>query len=268
MKFATVLLVAFACSVAFASEPGPQTPAFDDRVRAQDQIGAESTNVSTKVTLCHIPPGNPVNVRTIAVGQAEVEGHLAHGDSLGACHPACAGVPAAVPKTGQTRCWDNAGNPIACTGTGQDGDLQNGVSVEPRFADNGDGTVSDHLTGLIWLKNAGQNCIGLQTWADALSSSNTLASGSCGLTDGSVPGDWRLPNIRELQSLIDYGQINPAFPPGTPFTGVRSGNYWSSTTSQEGVYAAWFVNFTSGFVSIDVKTVGYNYNVWPVRGGQ
>src|SRR3990172_5700801 len=72
-----------------------------------------------------------------------------------------------IPKTGQTTCYDSAGNVIACTGTGQDGEIQAGVPwPSPRFMDNGDGTVTDNLTGLIWLKNA--NCFGTRNWASAL----------------------------------------------------------------------------------------------------
>jgi hypothetical protein len=60
-----------------------------------------------------------------------------------------------VRKTGQTGCWDSSGAVIACAGTGQDGELQKGAALpSPRFTDNGDGTVTDNLTGLIWLKNA------------------------------------------------------------------------------------------------------------------
>ena len=58
-----------------------------------------------------------------------------------------------IPKTGQFLCYDNEGNVIDCAGTGQDGDLQMGrASPDPRFTDNGDGTVTDNLTGLIWLQ--------------------------------------------------------------------------------------------------------------------
>ena len=63
-----------------------------------------------------------------------------------------AAIPSPVPQTGQTGCWDASGSPIGCAGTGQDGEYQYGVSVDPRLTDNGDGTVSDKLTGLIWLK--------------------------------------------------------------------------------------------------------------------
>ena len=62
-----------------------------------------------------------------------------------------------VPQTGQTKCYDNVGQEIDCEDTGQDGDFQAGVEWPvPRFTDNADGTVTDNLTGLIWLKNA--NC--------------------------------------------------------------------------------------------------------------
>jgi hypothetical protein len=164
-------------------------------------------------------------------------------------------LPARVPKTGQTTSY----------ATGDDGDLQRGVAwPNPRFTDNGDGTVTDNLTGLIWLKNA--NCFGTRNWATALADANGLASGSCDLTDGSVAGDWRLPNVREQQSLIDYGRYDPALPSGHPFTGVRSGYYWSSTTFAGITSLAWCVGLYDGYVGLVDKT-GSGY-VWPVRGGQ
>jgi hypothetical protein len=107
--------------------------------------------------------------------------------------------PALVEVTGQTTSYAD----------GDDGDLQAGVPFPtPRFSDKGDGTVKDNLTNLIWLKNA--NCFGFVAWAQALTDANTLRSGSCGLTDGSVAGDWRLPNVKGLQSLIHFGFFKPA----------------------------------------------------------
>ena len=61
--------------------------------------------------------------------------------------------------------------------------------------------VTDNLTGLIWLKNA--RCVGGTDWENALTWCNTLASGSCNLSDGSSAGEWRLPNINEFSSLFD-----------------------------------------------------------------
>ena len=173
----------------------------------------------------------------------------------------CQGVPA----TGQTECFDLVG-PINCTGTGQDGEYQNGLTTGafPRFTDNGDGTVTDNLTALILLQDA--NCFPpFHDWLTALSLSNTLADGSCGLTDGSVAGDWRLPNVKELQSLIDYGNSAPALPAGHPFFGL-SNHYWSSTTSALGPQAARDASFFAGNSNSNYK--GGNRAVWPVRGGQ
>jgi len=174
------------------------------------------------------------------------------------------GPGAGVAKTGQTTCWNASGTVISCAGTGQDGALQKGVSVSPRFTDNLNGTVKDNLTGLIWLKNA--NCFGIQTWTNALGNSNTLAGGACGLSDGSVAGAWRLPNIKELQSLIDFGRFNSALPVGHPFSGVQLDGYWSSTTDALSPGNAWDVGLGNG----DVRSAGKSstYVVWPVRGGQ
>jgi len=60
-----------------------------------------------------------------------------------------------LPRTGQTKCYDTYGTEISCAGTGQDGEIQAGVAwPEPRFTDNGDGTMTDTLTGLMWTKDA------------------------------------------------------------------------------------------------------------------
>ena len=162
----------------------------------------------------------------------------------------------ALPKTGQTTSY----------APGDDGALQKGVAWPiPRFTNNGDGTVKDNLTGLIWLKNA--NCTdtvggivksgGKLTWANALTWSNNLASGACGLADGSTAGQWRLPNVNELASLIDLSSYGPALPAGHPFTSVKPDVYWSGSYS-------WGVGLYDGFVG----TFGANSYVWPVRAGQ
>ncbi|MFZ1827229.1 MAG: DUF1566 domain-containing protein [Candidatus Competibacteraceae bacterium] len=162
-------------------------------------------------------------------------------------------APGPVPKTGQTTSY----------AAGDDGDLEKGVAwPNPRFTDNSNGTVTDNLTGLIWLKNA--NCFGSINWANALADANTLATTACGLTDGSVAGDWRLPNVNELLSLIDRGRSAPALPSGHPFTGVQSSDYWSSTTTASNT-GAWLVYLGGGLVYALGKAG--TYYVWPVRGG-
>ncbi len=263
MRFAAVLLVALACPSAFASGSRPQTQTVGDCATSQNQIDDLSTNASAKVTLCHIPPGSPANAQTIVVGQAAVTAHLAHGDYLGKCNPTCGGVPSAVPTTGQTRCSDAFGNPIDCAGTGQDGEYQSGASVSPRFTDNGDGTVNDNLTGLIWLKDAA--CLGLRNWTDALLAANTLSGGACGLTDGSTAGDWRLPNVKELESLNEFGVTAPTLPADNPFSGVQPTPYWSSTTYLDVPRLAWDVGVFGGATLVDGKRLEL-HGVWAVRG--
>jgi len=144
-------------------------------------------------------------------------------------------------------------------------DLFHGLEwPNPRFSDNGNGTVTDNLTGLIWLKNA--NCDGVKYWSAALALCNNLADGDFGLTDGSVAGDWRLPNVKEYQSLLDFGSAVPGIPSGHPFLGVESDSYWTSTTHANGTNEALFIYMGVGHVNRTAKTGAQQY-VWPVRGG-
>jgi hypothetical protein len=168
--------------------------------------------------------------------------------------PAMRGNYAPVPKTGQTVTYAPK----------DDGGLKKGVaSPTQRFTDKGNGTISDKLTGLIWMKNA--NAFGQRTWNQAMNDANGLASGSAGLTDSSKAGDWRLPNLRELQSLADYGKVSPALPENHPFTGLESTYYWTSTTYAYNTDGAWTIGYADGYASAYYKTD--SYYVWCVRGG-
>jgi hypothetical protein len=165
-------------------------------------------------------------------------------------------APAPVPKTGQT----------VSVGPADDGYWQMGQAwPEPRFVDKGQGTVTDNLTGLIWLKDS--RCLTRHYWWDALSECNSLSNGDCGLFDGSSPGDWRMPNIKELLSLIDYSNAEPALPTAHLFTGVMNNLYWSSTSVTTDVVegAAWTLDIWYGLTfPIFTDSVA---DVWPVRGG-
>ena len=183
--------------------------------------------------------------------------------------------PAPVPRTGATGCWDQNGDPILCAYSigdenvvlhGQDGAWRKGAEwPDPRFTDNGDGTVTDNLTGLIWLKHA--SCLGLRTWGQAIDDCDGLSAGYCGLIDGSVAGDWRLPNYRELFSLVDASRIGPAIPQVHPFTNVQPYYYyWSSTNYAWDKTKAWGLFLMEGELTRSDKTE--DYYVWPVRGGQ
>jgi hypothetical protein len=185
---------------------------------------------------------------------------------------------APVEDSGLKGCWDEEGVSRPCAGTGEDGEFQAGVSwPTPRFTDNGDGTVTDNLTGLIWLKDA--NCPGeTKTWQQALDwVENPLNSGGTACSDYAAGTftDWRLPNLRELQSLVAYGYYGPALPntagtgqlvEGDPFTGVQSLFYWSSTTDVHSTNEAWGVHMVKGEVNDGFKFL--DVYVWPVRGGQ
>lgn len=179
-----------------------------------------------------------------------------------------------LPETGQTGCWNGSNTPIGCVGTGQDGDKLAGASwPSPRFVDNNNGTVTDNLTGLIWLENA--NCTatvggiakeGKLVWADALTWSNNLKNGDCGLSDASLAGDWRLPNRKELLSLVDRHKAAPSLPAGHPFLGVQfvwTDLYWTSSSLARNPRHAFIVGLLSGKADYDVKT--NSYYVWPVR---
>src|SRR5262249_3507422 len=103
-------------------------------------------------------------------------------------------------------------------------------------------------------------------WEDALAACNALADGQGGLTDGSRIGDWRLPNLLELRSLIDYSQYSPALPLKHPFRNVRTSLYWSSTTVASAPNLARFVFVGIGPSVWDHKSV--MLNVWPVSGSR
>jgi hypothetical protein len=175
--------------------------------------------------------------------------------------------PAPVPQTGQTTSYY----------PGDDGDLQKGVEwPDPRFTDNEDGTVTDNLTGLIWLEDA--NCIassystfdndgtaadGRVTWYHALDFIAGINDGT--YTDcGAGYTDWHLANVNEYLSLMDYSVNAPALMVGHPFANVQASHYWSSTMSAGGG-TVWWVYFGGG---VGTSTPGSNnYYVWPVRGG-
>jgi hypothetical protein len=221
---------------------------------------ASGPTVGTGHTLDEVMAIAPAVDDTSGATQADVlAGKTAWGLTSGEWGPITGTCPLApVPKTGQTVSY----------ATGDDGDLEEGVAwPSPRFITSTTGIVTDALTGLVWLQDA--DCLGARTWADALTQIENLNSGTnfgCDNYTAGTFGDWRLPNVRELHSLIDYTQYSPALPSGHPFTGVRSGAYWSSTTYADTTSYAWDVGLGYGNVYPGSKADA-DY-VWPVRGGQ
>lgn len=109
------------------------------------------------------------------------------------------------------------------------------------FADNGNGTVTDSDTGLVWQRcTAGQNndttCTGTasaHSWQTALNYCNGL----------NLAGKaWRLPSIEELKSILDKGRANPSIDTAF-FPATQTGRYWTSTTYASFISSAWVVYF-------------------------
>jgi hypothetical protein len=198
------------------------------------------------------------------------------------CGPADADMAAMFPATGQTSCWDSSGTPIGCTGTGHDGDIQAGAPLS--YTDNGDGTITDNNTGLMWEKLCNgppdTTCPAVHdvdttyTWADMfavkIAALNTppCFAGYC---------DWRAPNVKELPSIVNYENVSPAVSPAfndscvapcsvTTCSCTAASLYWSSTSNANGLPVAWFVGFDDGFVGLVGKS--FPLHVRAVRGGQ
>ena len=144
----------------------------------------------------------------------------------------------------------------------------NGTLNGTRWCDNGDGTVTDLTTCLVWLKKAdwgGQKkWVDCATYDDAHTRVGILRAGvaDANLSDGSGEGDWRLPTEDEL-----YGLSGPpeAVTHDTmrAFTGVRW-EYWSSTTLSTSPANAFYIYMSRGDSSNAPKQ-NYSFSVWPVR---
>ncbi len=173
-----------------------------------------------------------------------------------------------------------------------------------RYIDCGNGTVTDNWTGLVWLQDA--NCIGSAgggvgappgqvDWHTAMEfvaglsdepATSAAAAQDCSLSDGSSPGEWRLPSVGEWEAMMSPNVLacSPAITDdeGTgcwadplvcflsgrtcSFTGVVSTFYWSARTDVPFPTSAWAVFLANGAFSISNKAS--TYYVWPVRGGQ
>jgi len=169
--------------------------------------------------------------------------------------PVCGKGYNILPATGQTHCYDAKGKSIPCQGSGQDGEFRNGCEwPSPRFEIASDAVV-DRLTGLCWLRHANLT-EGEVTWEEAL---QAVAEYNRAFRGTLI---WRLPNINELESLVDCSTHSPALPKGHPFIDVQEG-YWSSTTSMFEPDWAWALYLTKGAVGVGQKW-GAHFHVWAV----
>ena len=192
-------------------------------------------------------------------GGAGSEGGSGNGSGSGS---GSAGIPApsagliALPETGQTTCIDATGAAIACANTRQDGDRRAGVAwPNPRFTVDGTGNcITDNLTGLMWARQDG----GFRTWQLGLDFANSLDL--CGFTD------WRMPNRKELLSLVNYGAGNIGVELlNNGFTFQMESNLWSSSSVAGSAAEAWTLIVLPGVLSQGPKSGGNH--VLPVRAG-
>ena len=116
------------------------------------------------------------------------------------------------------------------------------ASRDDRFTDNGDGTVTDNETELMWQQTDVDT---YRDWEDALA--------YCEGLDLAGHEDWRLPDIKELRSIVDNTTYNPAIDEDF-FPGTNPSGYWSSSTSAYYTDSAWYVSFTNGYVYYYDKT--------------
>jgi len=137
------------------------------------------------------------------------------------------------------------------------------TATTAHLIDNHDGTVSDPKTGLIWKKcSVGQSynsvtngCDGTArtfSWQGALHQSDSV---------------WRVPNIKELRSIVELSCFNPAINEAV-FPDIYSGGYWSSSQNAGFGKNAWIVKFNYGRVQTSTKIFSISYSVRLVRSGQ
>lgn len=161
-------------------------------------------------------------------------------------------------NSGQRLCYDAVGRETDCAGSGQDGEFRPGRPwPNPRFSLN-EGLVHDNLTGLIWTRDANPGGFPL-TWTEALEWVAGLnAQAFLGRTD------WRLPNRRELFSLVSFQERVPALPAGHPFQNAFRGWYWSSTSAAINPAYAWYLHTEGGRMFYGKKD--QSFLLWPAAG--
>lgn len=137
-----------------------------------------------------------------------------------------------------------------------------------RFIDHDNGTVTDTLTGLIWSRHAA--AFGPQSWDAARQACRALSAADVEwLDDGSVAGDWRLPDAYEMLSLTDAGPVGAGLPEDHQFIEFpgrgRGVAYWTSSRGFYDTAHAWQVQMR-GRGSVTFADRADEAYVWAVRG--
>jgi hypothetical protein len=194
-------------------------------------------------------------------------------------------TPAATPQAIPAGYHNGTGSVVGDTDLAA-GNIKNGVGIfgvtgtyqgwtctgtmsGTRWCDQGDGTVLDMTTGLVWLKKADWGAARYfwyndQAYANASDIASTLHAGSTNafLTDGSVTGEWRLPTLLELQAIVT-GTDPVSSTNMRVFTGVQATAYWSSTIVEATPSNAYYVRLDTGQTLSNSKA--NPGRVWPVR---
>jgi hypothetical protein len=151
-----------------------------------------------------------------------------------------------LPDTGQGKCYNSDGIEIPCPPSGQDGAYAiNTMS----FSDNGNGTVTDNNTGLMWQKGDPnpQQYNWFQASGTYHSTHNPSTIDVCGSLSIDGLTDWRLPTKKELITIVDYSipspgpTINQSF-----FPYAAAHEYWTIDRGAQSADYAWLVQFSDG----------------------
>ena len=149
--------------------------------------------------------------------------------------------PISLPDTGQVNSYTDT--------YGEDSDY---LANNPSFSNLGSWMVTDDNTRLVW-----------QSRDDGLLRNWSQAESYCANKNTAGYDDWRLPNVKELLSIVSFANNNPAID-SAYFPNTSASSYWSSTQSSNGPNLAWYVNFDQG-VSFSVDKSN-SYLVRCVRG--
>ena len=160
-----------------------------------------------------------------------------------------------VLKTGQTLSYDVYGNVVTDNSIKDDGFYQTGKAR--KYSHIGSSVVLDHATGLMWQDYYSDEVsyIKSDTWEEASVYCVNFALDGAG---------WRMPNIKELESIVNYGVYDSSVTSGV-FSRIDSWKYWSSTSLADDDDFAWNVGFYTGYSHFDTKVD--DYYVRCVKGG-
>jgi hypothetical protein len=260
MAIMSITFAFFGCSVTFPSDtfqcgqndvcpPGLQCRIKDRMCVSADRLHALEIGEQSST-------GDQVNSGTNTDGRNSAVAEVIQGGAGGSRATSSSLISSALGKGGKTgaeRARGGAGGAAGRAGSA-------GAKARAGF-DCGDDTCTDRTTGLEWLHcsvgQAGANCSGdvtSMTWQSAVDACDQLTLAG--------HDDWRLPDVHELVSIVDYTKANPSIYPDFPST--PAAGFWSSTTTIANNTKAWGVGFMSGYVASDNKTV--DVSIIPIIG--